>query len=165
MLQVAHLCKDVVLCVVYEIRDASLLLVLILDRGGVLRHVAHWVSWRLIWFASKIPVIEICLATCVVQYSLNLMMSFTVSDAWINNVASSRHPSYMKRSLSCGAPLSPQMRSASRRRCLNHSSTSCICPCAWHPWDPVANSRLSSGQRRQVNAWRTGGQTRCWSNR
>ena len=41
MLQVAHLCNDVVLSAVYEIRDASLLLVLSQDRGCVLGLVAQ----------------------------------------------------------------------------------------------------------------------------
>ena len=42
-MQVAHLCKDVVLGVVHEIRDAPLLLVLSWseDRGGVLGRVAQ----------------------------------------------------------------------------------------------------------------------------
>ena len=40
-LQVAHLCKDVILCVVYKIRDASLLLVLSQDGGCVLGRVAE----------------------------------------------------------------------------------------------------------------------------
>ena len=37
--------------------------------------------------------IEIWLATFVVQYSSNLTISFTVSEAWIDIVASSRRPS------------------------------------------------------------------------
>ena len=41
MLQVAHLCNDVVLSAVYEIRDASLLLVLSQDRGGERGRVAQ----------------------------------------------------------------------------------------------------------------------------
>ena len=91
-MQVAHLCKDVVLGVVHEIRDAPLLLVLSWseDRGGVLGRVAQQ-ALHLIRIPDSGDRDQFGHVRGAV-YSWNLMMSLTVSEAWIDTVASSRHP-------------------------------------------------------------------------
>ena len=90
MLQTAHLCEEVVLGVVHEIRYAPLLLVLSQDRGGVLGRVAQQ-ALHLIRIPDSGDRDQFGHVRGAV-YSWNLMMSLTVSEALIDTVASSRHP-------------------------------------------------------------------------